>query len=507
MIDRKPVSGEMPAKRFSKLQGVAFSLPSIGVAFFLGPMGVIQGIYAKHYGIALTSIAAVLLVSRLFDAVTDPLIGYFSDKYRSRTGTRKPFVVVGALCLIPASYFLFVPPDNVNITYFAFWSLAFYLASTAYTIPHLAWASEITTDPAGRTMIFSLILIVTQVGGILFYIVPFLPIFATSEITPDTLKFSVLFGACIIVPCLYFSLKFAPSGRPPAERIQTELISQKNNFWEFFEALKSNKPFQIFVVAYMCMGLGLGMWGGLFFIYVDTFLGLGEEFAKIALIGVAGGLLTAPLCYKLVLKLGKRNTWLFSSFVILCGVGYTGMLRPEEASLIDLIILQVILTFGSVCGGIISPVMLSDTIDYGSLRDRTERNGAYFSIFSFLLKGQTALGSALGLAVAGWFGFDATTSEHSESSAFGIYLAASWIPLAITSLGLIFIWFFPLNERHNAIIRRRIETRERRRKTKKTDKTITLLEHKTGIRETATLTSQEPYQPNCINIGSNSRSS
>ena len=127
------------ASGFSKWQALAFSGPSIGLAFFMGPLGVIQGIYAKYYGVALTTLAAVLLIGRIFDALTDPLIGHYSDRFRTQTGTRKPFMLVGGLCLIPCSYFLFVPPAEVSIVYFTLWSLLFYLALTAIMIPMYAW--------------------------------------------------------------------------------------------------------------------------------------------------------------------------------------------------------------------------------------------------------------------------------------------------------------------------------------------------------------------------------
>ena len=152
-----------------------------------------------------------------------------------------------------------------------------------------------------------------------------------------------------------------------------------------------------------------------------------------------------------------------SSCVILFGLGYTGLLNPDNAGFIDLLILQVILTFGTVCVGVLSPALLSDTIDYGKLKDSTERNGTYFSVYALLVKIQMALGASLGLAIAGFFGFDVAATLHSETSIFGIHLAISWIPFTVTSLGLFFSWKIPLDERRNEIVRRRIESRIRKK--------------------------------------------
>ena len=245
---------------FSKWQALAFSAPSIGFTFFMGPMGVIQGIYAKYYGMALTTLAAVLLIGRIFDAVTDPLIGYYSDRYRARTGTRKPFILAGGLCLIPSSYFLFVPPADVSVVYFTLWSLLFYLALTLKGIPMYAWASELRSDSVERTTLFTVLAFVNQCGFLLFFLIPFLPMFATSEITPETLRVSVVIGAILVLLGLYCALKYVPNGPPPVleESVEKDKSHQpKTTFFKvMYNVVKGNKPFQVFIFAYLCLGLG-----------------------------------------------------------------------------------------------------------------------------------------------------------------------------------------------------------------------------------------------------------
>ena len=139
-------------ERSMLIKTIAFVAPYLGLSLLLGPVvAVLGGIYAKHYGLALTTIAAVMLAARIFDAVTDPLIGYYSDQWRVRTGSRKPFMVVGGLLLVPCSYFLFVPPEGVGGIYFAFWYMTFYLALTIFVDSLFgAWANEFTMRPRKR---------------------------------------------------------------------------------------------------------------------------------------------------------------------------------------------------------------------------------------------------------------------------------------------------------------------------------------------------------------------
>ena len=139
-------SPEHPSGPSILVKALAFAIPSIGLAIMLGPIAVLSGIYAKNFGLTLTTIASVMLIARVFDAVTDPIIGYCSDRWRLRTGSRKPFMLIGAILLVPCSYFLFVPGGTVSAAYFTFWYLAFYLSLTIFAIPQLAWINEFTTD-------------------------------------------------------------------------------------------------------------------------------------------------------------------------------------------------------------------------------------------------------------------------------------------------------------------------------------------------------------------------
>ena len=161
-------------------RGAAYALPVFGVHFLIGPLTIIQGIYAKYFGLALTAVAMVLLISKLFDAVTDPIIGYLSDRYHAHTGSRKLFVICGSLLFIVAGYFLFVPGgfdtwethSHVTTGYFLVWFLVFYLAFTLFEIPHLAWGNELAASSQEKTVIYSWRTLGVSLGSLLFFAIP-----------------------------------------------------------------------------------------------------------------------------------------------------------------------------------------------------------------------------------------------------------------------------------------------------------------------------------------------
>ncbi len=103
--------------------------------------------------------------------------------------------------------------------------------------------------------------------------------------------------------------------------------------------------------------------------------------------------------------------------------------------------------------------MLSDIIDYSQWKTGVEKHATYFSIKVFFEKANFAAGAALGLAVAGWCGFDVSSEAHSRESILGLKTAIAWIPTLVGLVSLIFIGLNPMNERRHRIIRRRLDAR------------------------------------------------
>jgi Na+/melibiose symporter-like transporter len=447
------------------MKALAYAIPSIGMALMLGPMAVLGGIYAKHYGLTLASIASVMLFARVFDAVTDPIIGYYSDRWRIRTGTRKPFMLVGAIFLVPCSYFLFVPGGEVSIAYFAAWYFAFYLALTLFGIPYQAWINEFTVNTKEKTLVFSVNAMIAPVGGALFFAVPLLPFFPSTEITPQILQVTVVIGAVLLLPGLMIALKMVPDGPSPEPAPLTDTEKHQSTTSQIIDVIRAmlrNKPFVLFVMTSMCLGIGSGMWAGMFFISVDSYLKLGEEFAKISLWGMGCGIAAVPIWYRLTLLLGKRKAWLVGMSILIAVYFCTRLLSPESSGFYELFALNMLMVFGVSSMAVIAGPMLCDAVDYGRLKDHTERNAVYFSIFSLLTKMQGAIGGALGMGIAGWFGFDVLASEQTASGLLGLHLGVAWLPALFVGMAMFFIAIMPLSEGRMVVIRKRLAARDRR---------------------------------------------
>ena len=111
----------------------AVYLASIPVVLYL------PFVYSRDMGLSLGDVGTILFVARLSDVITDPLIGYFSDKTQTRLGRRKPWIVVGSLILMCSAYMLFNPPAGVGNGYLLIWAVLLWLGWTMVNIPYYAW--------------------------------------------------------------------------------------------------------------------------------------------------------------------------------------------------------------------------------------------------------------------------------------------------------------------------------------------------------------------------------
>ena len=450
---------------------MSYALPVLSISFLYGPIVLLQGIYAKYFGLGLTTIATILLISRLFDAVTDPLIGLCADRYNARRGNRKPFILGGGLLFIVASWFLYVPFDfsvleeatTVSGGYFLGWFLVFFLAYTLFEIPHLAWGSELAADSREKSKIYAVRNFFLFLGSLLFYAMPLLPVFETNEFTPETLKWSVLAAGALMLPLLYTCIKNVPSSQRQSVTHRSDDTSQvqsrKLPLKLTLLSIVANKPFLILTAAHICTGFGAGMSFTLLFIFVDAYLGLGSQFAWAYVISFGISMISLKLWYQLASSRGKQVVWCLGMALTVIGMIGLGILSPEHTSWLPLLFCMTLIYSGFAAFGIMVPSLMSDIIDYSTWKFGADRAATYFSFYTFINKTVGALGGALGLAIAGWTGFDSTSASHSDTAIVGLRLGVAWIPAFMVLLSIAFISHIPITARRHAVIRRRLDAR------------------------------------------------
>ena len=444
--------------RMTPLAGLAYALPVIPVLILMGTNNVLSGIYATHHGLALTTISMVMLIAGLFDAVTDPSIGYFSDRYHARTGSRRPFVVAGAVLLIPCAWFLLNPGEGVTITYFLVWYLLFYLAMTLFQIPHLTWGGEISPVSEDKNRVYAYRNYAMYAGMIIFVLVPILPFHEGTKITPDTMRYLVVVAGVLVLPALYMMLRHAPLGvhRPDQTR-------ELDNPFSSLMALRHNQPALWYIGASALHSVAGAFYIALAFIVLESYLGLGQYYVYIVLFQLVFATVVVNPAVTLILRIGKiRACILAYAICVLISLIYIPVLFNNAYSLLLIFIFVAVWATASSIVNVAAFSLLSDISDYGTLQSGVDRSATYFSLTSLTGKTVMALGIAASLAIAGWFGFDPKAGAHSSQVFWGLILCMCIIPILCNLLSIYCLSKITITSRRHDVIRRRLDARAAR---------------------------------------------
>lgn len=435
---------------------VAFASPAyIAGAILFPTSSIIPTFYAKQFGLSLAMIGTVLTIGRIFDAVTDPLIGYLSDITKSPIGSRKPWVIGGLFMAMISIYFLYIPRENASILYFATWFLLVYLAFTVLDIPHRAWGTEISREYNERSRISTYMGSAIQLGSLTFAILPLIPIFSSKGYSAETLKFIAVYFIVLMPITGIVSVIFVPEGDPVA----TERPSVKSIFY----SVKGNKPFFTLIGGYVLAGLGNGIFYGLVYLYCDSYLKIGHLFSYILLVDAVATFASLPIWLKILKKYGKHKPWAISislgGLILLCMI----FLKPSNSIFIPFLILIGLRAVLVACTYVVPMAMLGDVIDYDILKTGVNRTANYFAVSTFLSKFNTAFGVGVGFIAIGLLGY--TVKGPNSATAIGGFIGTTLVlPAIFLFIATFILWFFPLDHHRQTIIRRRIELRAQRAK-------------------------------------------
>lgn len=411
----------------------------------------LPALYAKYFGIKLTAVASTVFVMRLFDGFADLGVGVLSDLHRDAGGTRKLWVVVGSILLLGACYLLFIPSLPVTSLYYLISSVLFFLCFAICEIPHLSWGSEITSDYSDRATVYGIRNIASRIGTGLFYSLPMWPIFTSREFTPEVLRFAEYVGVILVGVTVLWPVLFAPSGKCPR-------VKSTESLGSMFRAAAANKPLRLYIVAGACCTLCYGMWYGLIYIYLDTYLGKGEHASSIFLGSTILSTLSTPIWLKLIRKSSKAVTWNVGVGLFLVQLILTVMIRPSDSAwLVFGVILIANLCF--TCHDVAAISIMGDVVDYGRMRQPRNQGGTYFAVVNLVSKAGLGLGGGISIAIAGLFGFDASKMTHSDWSIIGLKTGLIIVPFVLALCAIYLISLTPIDPRRHGIIQRRLQSR------------------------------------------------
>ncbi|MFN7056493.1 MFS transporter [Hyphomonas sp.] len=442
------------SSRVSLKVGAAFALPSFTFYIMNGPIvGILPVLYAKERGLDLAAIGTAMLIARMLDAITDPAIGLASDRTRTRWGSRKPYMMVGALLTAIGIRFLFAPPEGVDIVYFFIVYTLMFLTWTMIEIPHSAWISELTRNYDERSKIVTYRTIAAYCGALLVVLVPLLPIFESTAMSLQVMDFIGWFLLVMVPLTMVITLWIVPRGD---DRPQTRPEPVGN----ILSALRLNKPFWFFLAAFTLCHFAVGVAQGLFFLYLDSYLGIGEMISAVYVPSLIVSILTMPLWLKVMVRVGKRTAWVIGMLGLIALSPLFLLLPSGEQSFWPYLFLDIAYTlFYSIC--LIAPIaMLADIVDYDIFRSGGNRAGQYNAFQTLVLKAIRAIGSSLALIVIGLAGFNVAASQQTADALLGLKVTIAIVPAILLTGAVLIMLRYPLTARKHQILRRWLERRD-----------------------------------------------
>lgn len=419
-----------------------------------GPVaGILPALYSAEFGLDLAVIGTVLLIARLFDAVTDPLIGLLSDQTNSRFGRRKPWILLGSLIITVAVYLLFRPGQDAGVVYFLALSLLIYLGWTLAEIPYASWILELSNDTQERARINGARSLALFAGGFAFTIAPQFVPEAQGQMNFQVLGVLAIVLAIAIPVTSCLAVWRVPQGRVPVP-------SKTPKLSELWSSLKGNKPFQFFLLAYLFIGLASGVGNVLVFMYVDSYLGLGHRYTELFLPAMIVGPLMIPVWLWVIRRFGKYRTtaWAFIGNALLMPLPW--FIQPGESAFVPMLIFYSFTAMFAPLLMITMPTILGDVVDYDELNTGKNRAGQYNAFLALITKAMAAIGGPIALILVGLYGYQPGIENTAEATN-GLRIVFNLLPPLIIVPGIILLWRFPITDASQIVMSDALRSRER----------------------------------------------
>ncbi len=426
--------------------------------------------YTDVFGISAAVVGTMFLVTRIWDTVSDPIMGAIADRTSTRWGKFRPYILWGAVPFAIIGVLTFVTPNTDLSRKIVYAYITYSLMMTVYTVVNVPYASllgVISPEPKDRNTLATFRMAFAYVGSFiaLLLFMPMVNSFTgnSSDVFSQQKGWTMAVAVIAVMCAMLFFLTFALT----KERVKP-VREKQAKLKDDLRDLAKNKPWWILLGAGVAALIFNSIRDGATVYYFKYFVGE-ETQTNISILGfsfvlsglylalgqianIVGVILAAPVSN----KIGKKNTYLGA--MILATIFSIVFYWFSKEQLLLIFTFQVII---SICAGSIFPLlwsMYADCTDYSEVKTGNRATGLIFSSSSMSQKFGWAIGSALTGWLLAYFGFQANQAQSPETIN-GIKMFMSFLPAVGTLLSVIFISLYPLSERKMAGIVHELQTK------------------------------------------------
>ena len=442
---------------------IAYGMPGLGAGY----MYLLMSLYVMKFSTDVLLIAPAVMgvifsISRIWDAVSDPIAGYLSDRTTFKFGRRRTWMLISFIPISFGFLAVFSPPESMQGQSLDLWMmiaiLSFYSAITLLNVPHMALGAELSEDYHERTRLFGVRHIGFTLGSILALVS--MSLLINEENNPDgdvrQLAGSLAFYAIGAMSLMIF---FAVSKLKENPEFQNRV--NKNPF-KAFRDVWINPHAKILIIVLFIENLG-GAVIGVLTLYVTQYIVEAPAWAPLIIFAyMLPSALSVPLWIPLSRRFGKIRLWVFS--LAFTGISFGGIfIIPFLDSITDrLIVMFIGAALGGMaagCGGAIGPSVKGDVIDYDEYLTGERKEGSYFAALNFVFKSATGIMLLVTGFVLQFSGFIPNQPQTMEVKIALISLYGL-VPLIFYSLGAYLLYKkFKFGEKEHAAIKQQIQER------------------------------------------------
>ncbi|MDG1492976.1 MAG: MFS transporter [Luminiphilus sp.] len=453
-------------------QKIAFGIGMLANQMFPAALSIFIVILVQSLGMSPIMWGLIFFLPKLVDAITDPLMGYISDRTQSRWGKRRPYIFIGAI-VAGLSYIAMwqLSEDNsllFNFWYFLGWNIIFFLGMTIFSVPYVAMGYEMSSDYHERTRLMAVAQWIGQWAWVIapwFWIALYDPNWFDSA-TEGARTLSIWVGLiCMglaIVPAVL--CRSEDNSQEESEAIGS-LSDTLVDLWRGILITLANKPFQKVCIATFCIFNAFNTVAGFAFFIIVYYMNNGDPVQAgnwPALFGSVSAICTCflviPVINWMAQKLGKLKTFTITQTLSLTGYSmFWWSFSPENPYLMFVPIPLYVFGIGGLFTLMMS--MTADICDMDELETGERREGLFGAIYWWMVKFGAAFAGLLSGLILASVGFDQSVTVQSDSALAGLRAAFILVPVTGTIIGILVMRSYELDETKVNEIRTKLDAR------------------------------------------------
>ncbi len=441
----------------------AYSLPTVGVGY----MYLLINLYIMKFSTDVLLIAPAIMgtifgLSRVWDAISDPLVGYLSDRTTHPLGRRRLWLLIGILPIAVTFIMVFSPPESLQgatlVAWMAFGVIGFYSAMTIFIVPHMSLGAELTLNYHERSRLYGLRHATYTLGSIIALASMQLLINAEQKgeaaVRLTAFQLSTLAAVATAALILYAVVKLRERTDFQG-RINQSPLGAFKDVWQ-------NPHARLVLVVSFIENMGSAVIG-LLTLYIAQYVVGAPQLAPLIILSyMIPSSMSVPLWVPLSRRFGKIRLWVFS--MLLTGLSFGGMfvlpfLESIEARITTIFVLAAFAGLAAGCGGTIAPSVQSDIIDYDEYKTGERKEGSYFAAFNFVFKSAAGVMIFITGYVLQFSGF-VPNQDQTMTVQIAMVTLYGLLPLVCYLIGAFFFSRFTLDEKEHARIRKVLAERE-----------------------------------------------